>query len=62
MQEKEDEEQAIYEEKMYEFLRNRAARRIQRCWRAYKQRKLARKKARRKKKGEKTAKGGEKKS
>ncbi|PSN46683.1 hypothetical protein C0J52_06379 [Blattella germanica] len=60
MQEKEDEERAIFEEKMYIFICNRSARRIQRYWRAYRARKLARKKARRQKKGGKGKKGKKK--
>lgn len=47
MEEKEQVERKIYEEKAYIFLMNRSARRIQRYWRAYKERKLARKRARR---------------
>lgn len=46
MQEKEDEERAIYEEKAFRFLLNRSARRIQRCWRAYRERKKARRRGR----------------
>lgn len=46
MEEKEQVERKIYEEKAYKFLMNRSARRIQRYWRAYKERKLARKRAR----------------
>lgn len=46
MREKEEEEQRIYEEKAWIFLQNRSARRIQKAWRAYKARKLARRKAR----------------
>lgn len=57
MAEKEEVERAIYEEKAYEFLKNRSARRIQRYWRAYRERKLARKKAR---KGKGKGKGGKK--
>ncbi|KAJ4436912.1 hypothetical protein ANN_17044 [Periplaneta americana] len=51
MKEKADEEQRIHEEKTYLFLRSRAARRIQRYWRAYRARKLARKKGKKKRKG-----------
>lgn len=51
MKEKADEEQAILEEKMYAIIRNRAARRIQRYWRAYRARKLAQHKKRKGKKG-----------
>lgn len=46
MAEKEEEERKIFEEKAYQFLLNRSARRIQRFWRAYRERKLARKRAR----------------
>lgn len=46
MAEKEEEERKIFEQMAYEFLMNRAARRIQRFWRAYRERKLARKRAR----------------
>lgn len=47
MAEKEEEERKMFEAKAYEFLLNRSARRIQRAWRAYIERKLARKRARR---------------
>lgn len=47
MAEKEEEERKIFEEKAYQFLMNRSARRIQRFWRAYRERKLARRRARR---------------
>ncbi|KAJ9596912.1 hypothetical protein L9F63_012037, partial [Diploptera punctata] len=56
MQEKAEEEQAIFEKKMYLFICNRSARRIQRCWRAYKERKLAHIKALRMKRKEKRGK------
>lgn len=49
MAEKEAEERRIFEEKAYQFLMNRSARRIQRYWRAYRERKLARRRARRSK-------------
>jgi hypothetical protein len=51
MKEKADEEQAKLEQKVHDFLCNRAARRIQRHWRAYRARKLARRKGRKKRKG-----------
>lgn len=47
MAEKEEEERIAFEEMAYQFLLNRSARRIQRYWRAYHERKLARKRARR---------------
>ncbi|CAH1376868.1 unnamed protein product [Tenebrio molitor] len=50
MKEKEEEEQRINEEKAWIFLQNRAARRIQRAWRAYRARKLARRRAKKSKK------------
>lgn len=46
MREKEEEEMRIFEIKALEFLRNRAARKIQRAWRRYKERKELRKKRR----------------
>jgi hypothetical protein len=52
MKEKADEEQATLEKKIYAFISNRSARRIQRYWRAYRARKLARRKGRKKWKGE----------
>ena len=51
MKEKEDEEKAILDKKLHAFICNRSAKRIQRYWRAYRARKLARKKGRKKKKG-----------
>jgi len=51
MKEKADEEQAKLEQKVRDFLCNTAARRIQRQWRAYRARKLARRKGRKKRKG-----------
>jgi hypothetical protein len=51
MKEKADDEQAKLEQKVHAFLCNRAARRIQRYWRAYRTRKLARRKGRKKRKG-----------
>lgn len=51
MKEKADEEQAMLEKKMYDFISNRSARRIQRYWRAYRARKLARRKGRKKRRG-----------
>ncbi|VEN63554.1 unnamed protein product [Callosobruchus maculatus] len=55
MAEKYDEEERIFNEMAWQFLLNRSARRIQRYWRAYRERKLARKKGRRGKgKGTKT--------
>ncbi|KAJ9596929.1 hypothetical protein L9F63_012054 [Diploptera punctata] len=51
MKEKEDEEKAILEKKLSTFICNRSAKRIQRYWRAYRARKLARRKGRKKKKG-----------
>lgn len=55
MEEKRIEEERIHYEMAYQFLMNRSARIIQRCWRAYKERKLARKKGRKgKKRGLKT--------
>lgn len=56
MAEKAEEERKIFEEKAYQFLLNRSARRIQRYWRAFRERKLARKRARKSKQ-----KGGKKK-
>jgi hypothetical protein len=52
MKEKADEEQAALERKMAAFICNRAARQIQRYWRAYRARKLARRKGRKKRKGQ----------
>lgn len=49
MAEKEEEEQRIFEEMALEFLKNRSARRIQRAWRAYWQRKLERRRAKKSK-------------
>lgn len=46
MEEKRIEEERLANEIAVEFLRNRSARVIQRCWRAYKERKAARKKGR----------------
>jgi hypothetical protein len=51
MKEKADEEQAALEQKIYVFICNRSARQIQRYWRAYRARKLARRKGRKKRKG-----------
>ncbi|PNF43383.1 hypothetical protein B7P43_G13919 [Cryptotermes secundus] len=51
MKEKADEEQARLEKKMYAFITNTSARRIQRYWRAYRARKLARRKGRKKRRG-----------
>jgi hypothetical protein len=51
MKEKADEEQATLEKKMSAFIRNRSARQIQRYWRAYRARKLARRKGRKKRRG-----------
>nr|CAI5835098.1 unnamed protein product [Callosobruchus analis] len=47
MAEKYEEEERIFNEMAWQFLLNRSARRIQRYWRAYRERKLARKKGRR---------------
>lgn len=44
MAEKEEEERKEMEAKLYAFLCHRAQRRIQRAWKAYKQRKIDRKK------------------
>lgn len=46
MAERDEYERRIYEEKAYVFLINRAARRIQRYWRAFRERRRLRKKAR----------------
>ncbi|CAH1964768.1 unnamed protein product [Acanthoscelides obtectus] len=55
MKEKYEEEERIFNEMAWQFLINRSARRIQRYWRAHRERKLARKKGRRGKgKGTKT--------
>lgn len=45
MAEKEEVETRIFQEKAFKFLMNRSARRIQRCWRAYRERKALRKKS-----------------
>ncbi|KAF2902178.1 hypothetical protein ILUMI_04010 [Ignelater luminosus] len=45
MTEKEEEERKVWEAKAYVFLSNRSARRIQRFWKAYVQRKIERRKA-----------------
>ncbi|GJQ83721.1 hypothetical protein Trydic_g23203 [Trypoxylus dichotomus] len=55
MAERDEYERRIYEEKAYTFLINRSARRIQRYWRAYRERKRARRKARKEKKKEKAS-------
>ncbi|KAF2902176.1 hypothetical protein ILUMI_04008 [Ignelater luminosus] len=44
-EEKEEEDQQAWEEKAYLYLMNRSARKIQRCWKAYRQRKIERKMA-----------------
>ncbi|XP_021938054.1 IQ domain-containing protein D isoform X2 [Zootermopsis nevadensis] len=51
MKEKADEEQTAMEQKIYVFICNRSAQQIQRYWRAYRARKLARRKGRKKRKG-----------
>ncbi|PSN46678.1 hypothetical protein C0J52_06387 [Blattella germanica] len=51
MKEKADGEKAILEKKLLAFIYTRSARKIQRYWRAYRARKLSRKKGRKKKKG-----------
>lgn len=45
MAEKEEEERRVWEAKAFAFLSNRSARRIQRYWKAYVQRKLERRRA-----------------
>lgn len=51
MTEKAADEQREFDQKMYIFIINRSARKIQRAWRAYKQRKLTRRKGKKKRKG-----------
>ncbi|PSN46680.1 hypothetical protein C0J52_06385 [Blattella germanica] len=51
MKEKADGEKATLEKKLLAFIYTRSARKIQRYWRAYRARKLSRKKGRKKKKG-----------
>lgn len=50
MREKEEEEKMEFAKRYVTFMKNRAARRIQRCWRRYRERKMSRKKGKGKEK------------